>query len=470
MVTGLWRVAVLGLCALLMGMPAVAHADEPKKTRPLHVVIITADDMNADSPGWMGNKLGATPNLDKFATGCHRFIHCHVTAPICQPSRSALMTGRVPHRNGALGFNPIRKDVPTLVEILARRGYYTAVINKFEHMMPADKFAWDLKLGGSGKNPAMLADHVRQCLTAAAAAKKPIFLNANITDPHRPFPGGSIPKKKKVLDTGPVEPYTPAEITVPAFLEDLPEVRQEIAQYYTAVRRFDQSFGEVLAVLTELGILDHAIIVFLSDHGMSFPFSKATVYRNGTWSPVLMRWPGMGTPAENRAMLSSVDILPTLLDILGAPLAEGLDGRSWLPLLRGETPKDRDHVITHVNTVSSGKSFPGRCVRTLTRSYIWYAWPDGTTKLRVEAMSGLTFNALANAATTNEKIRARVEQYHSGVVHGFYNLEADPDERRNLYADSSHREEIARLQRLLMDHMVRTSDPQLENYRRSIKQ
>src|SRR5205807_7085623 len=100
-------------------------------------------------------------------------------------------------------------------------------------------------------------------------------------------------------------------------LEDLPDVRKEIAQYYTAVRRFDQSFGEILAVLAEFGILDNAIIVVLSDHGMSFPFSKATVYRNGTWSPVLLRWPGMASPGENRKdMLSSVDILPTILDIL----------------------------------------------------------------------------------------------------------------------------------------------------------
>ena len=62
----------------------------------------------------MGSKVGATPNLDAFAKTCQRFVNNHVTAPICQPSRSALMTGRVPHRNGALGFNPIRTDIPTL--------------------------------------------------------------------------------------------------------------------------------------------------------------------------------------------------------------------------------------------------------------------------------------------------------------------------------------------------------------------
>src|SRR5438477_3178069 len=110
---------------LLAALPCPAAADPPP-----NLLVITADDMNADSPGWMGNTLGATPNLDAFAAGCHRFVNHHVSAPICQPSRSALMTGRVPHRNGALGFNPIHTDVPTLVEVLAKAGYFAAAVNK----------------------------------------------------------------------------------------------------------------------------------------------------------------------------------------------------------------------------------------------------------------------------------------------------------------------------------------------------
>src|SRR5205823_7553558 len=126
------------IAALLITLspPAAAAA-------PLNLLIITADDMNADSPGFMGNPYGATPNLDAFAAGAVRFERCHVTAPICQPSRSAIMTGRVPHRNGALGFNPIRKDVPTLVEMLRDQGYFTAGINKLMHMAPKEKFPWD---------------------------------------------------------------------------------------------------------------------------------------------------------------------------------------------------------------------------------------------------------------------------------------------------------------------------------------
>jgi N-sulfoglucosamine sulfohydrolase len=467
---------LLSLCAALFLAASASAAD-----RPLNLLLITADDMNADSVGWMGCKL-PTPNLDSFVATCHRFINHHVTAPICQPCREALMTGRVPHRNGGLGFNPINPDVPTLVEVLRARGYFTAAINKVPHMAPRTKFPWDLALDGSGKNPKAMGEHAAQALKAAADAAKPFFINANITDPHRPFPGGTggdgenelAAKKKRGSKnqqaSSDVKPYELEEVPVPAFLEDVPNVRKEVAQYFTGVRRFDLSFGEVIGALKASRHFDDTLIVFLSDHGMAFPFSKATVYRNGTWSPVILRWPGMGKPVEDRThLVSSVDIMPTVLDVLGVPKPDGLDGRSWLPLLRGQPQPDRDFVITHVNTVSSGKAYPGRCVRTLTRSYIWQPWPDGgKTLLRVNGMAGLSFNAMAKAGETDSRIKARVEQYHRGVTHGFYDLENDPDERNNLFSDPKQKDEITRLQKLLLAHMEKTNDPQLEAFKKAL--
>src|SRR4051812_45678641 len=170
--------------------------------KSLNVVMITADDMNADSAGWLGNKLGCTPRLDAFAAGCHRFINNHVSAPICQPSRQALMSGRVPHRSGGLGFNPIRPNVPTLVTLLAARGYFTAAINKVVHMAPPQAFPWNETRDGSGKNPKALRAHVAECLQRAADSGKPFFINVNITDPHRPFPGSANEEKKAALKKG----------------------------------------------------------------------------------------------------------------------------------------------------------------------------------------------------------------------------------------------------------------------------
>jgi len=426
--------------------------------------------------GRTANEAAETPNLDAFAATCVRFEHCHLAAPICQPSRSAIMTGRVPHRSGALGFHPIKAGTPTLITLLRNAGWFAAVIDKHPHMMPEKAFPWDLKFSGAGKNPKQFGECVAQSIKAAKDAKKPLFLNANITDPHRPFAHSEQEEKQKAKkpkkggNTGPVQAYKPEEITVPSFLEDIPDVRREVAQYYTSVRRFDLSFGELMAALREAGLDEtNTLVIFLSDHGMSFPFSKATVYRNGTWSPVLMRWPGMGEPQRREEFVSSVDILPTLFDALKLQPLNEIDGRSWLPILRGEKQDGRDFVITHVNTVSSGKSFAQRCIRTKDFSYQFHAWPDGTPHFRVEAMNGLSYQAMAKAGESNAKIKARVQQLVVGTPQQFFDLRSDPDERVNLVGDAKQRMEILRLQRLLLSHMERTGDPQLENFRKVLE-
>lgn len=470
------RLCDLWLSVVLMVVTTGFAAEPPR----WNLLIVTADDMNADSSGWMGSRLGATPNLDAFAATAHQFVNHHVSAPICQPSRSALMTGRVPHRSGALGFDPVHPGTPTLVARLKAAGWFTAVIDKHAHMKPDAEFPWDLKLSGSGKNPKLFGQHVTECLKAAADAGRPVFLNANITDPHRPFANNEQGEqktakkaKKKAVEPGNesvVTPFQPAEVVVPSFLEDIPDVRREITQYFTSVRRFDQSFGQLMAALKESGQEDRTVIVFLSDHGMSFPFSKATVYRNGTWSPVLLRWPGIDQPQKREEFVSSVDILPTLLELLQLPPLEGVDGRSWMPLLRGESQPDRDFVITHVNTVSSGKNFPQRCVRTKDFSYQFHAWPNGTPHFRVEAMSGITYNAMARAAESDPKIKQRVDQLTIGTTEQFFDLRSDPDERRNRLTEAELQAEVSRLKKRLLEHMERTEDPQLAAFRKTFSE
>lgn len=439
----------------------VANARAVDSPKTLSLLVITADDMNADSGGWNGSQLGATPNLDAFAKSAQRFVNSHVTVPICQPGRSALMTGRVPHRSGALGFNPIRRDVPTLVEVLRERGYFTAAIAKAAHMTPAEKFPWDA-IGEQelGKQPKKFAEKFREMLATAAREGKPFFINANICDPHRPFISG-VGKRARTKDDEPVDGvrvFKSNEVTVPAFLEDLPRVREEVAQYESSVSRFDVAFGLVMKELAVAGRDADTIVVFMSDHGMSFPFAKATVYRNGTWSPVLIRYPGMPEPQTRTELVSSVDVMPSVLELLGVTAPMGMDGRSWVPLLKGETQPDRDFVITHVNTVSSGRSFAQRCIRTKDRALMFHAWVGGPDKFRVEAMSGLSFAAMN--ASTDEKIASRVKQLVEGEPLLLFDTAADPSERTNLIHDPRRAAEVAELSKKLLAHMQQTADPQ----------
>ena len=450
---------MLTTLAVLLSAGAALTADPPKRW---NLLLITADDMNADSSGWMGNPLGATPHLDAFAKTAHQFVNGHVTIPICQPCREALLTGRVPHRNGGLGFTPIRRDVPTLVEVLRDAGYYTGAIAKTVHMAPADKFPWhDTGAQALGKQPAKHAEKFAEMVAAAAREKKPFFVNANICDPHRPFVGGAAKKQKDDPLDG-TKVYKPEDVTVPSFLEDLPKVREEVARYYSSVSRFDQTFGLIMKELKAAGRDSDTVVVFLSDHGMSFPFSKATVYRNGTWSPFLVRAPGMAAPQKRTEFVSSVDLMPTALELLGVKGPAGMDGRSLLPLLKGEKQADRDFVVTHVNTVNSGKSFGQRCVRTAERALMFHAWAGGPVPFRVEAMSGLSFNAMN--ASADARIQARVKQLVEGETLMLFDLTTDPGERKNLIRDPKYAADVAALGKTLLAHMKRTDDPEAKAF------
>lgn len=489
---------LLTLAALVCSFAAPAVA----QNKPLNLLIITADDMNGDSSGYMGNPLKTTPNLDAFSITAHQFHNHHVSAPICQPSRSAFMTGRVPHVSGALGFNPVNEGVPSLVTILKARGYFTGVVDKHSHMQPESVFPWDEKLQGSGKNPGLRQEHMEELFAAAKESGKPFFINANITDPHRPFPGSAQessrrgakdadaeteaedapPKRanrrqaaRAAKGTGDASPekvgsriIKPEEIRAPRFLENLPDIRTETAQYETAIARFDVSFGVIMNALKEAGHEDDTIVVFFSDHGMSMPFSKATVYRNGTWSPLLLRIPGMAIPQVRSEFVSSVDLAPTLLEIMKVDRPDGMNGRSWVPLLNGQTQIDRDFVVTHVNTTSSGASQAQRCIRSKTFALMFHAWPNGEPKFKVEAMNGLTFKALEKAAETDGRIAARVAQYRVGQPLMFFDETNDPDERQDLINDPRQKSEIERLAALLIDHMQRTNDPLLRDFQKAL--
>src|SRR6185436_4411106 len=127
--------------------------------------------------------------------------------------------------------------------------------------------------------------------------------------------------------------------------------------------------------------------------------------------------------------------------------------------------ENREHVFTYVNTVSSGKAFPQRCVRTKSRAYLWNAWSDFKTPFKVEAMSGLTWNAMLEAGKQDEKLGRRVFQYLTPPVEQFFDEESDPDERVNLFALPTHRPELERMKALLLAEMERSNDPLLEQFR-----
>src|SRR5205823_1680939 len=149
------------------------------------------------------------------------------------------------------------------------------------------------------------------------------------------------------------------------FLDEIPNVRKEVTQHFNSVRRFDMSFGHVMKALNDSGQAERTVVVFLSDHGMSFPFAKTTIYKNGTWTPLLIRAPGVSQVAiDHQHVVGNIDVMPTVLELLGVRPPEGMDGRSMAPILAGETQAGREHVFTHMTSTVTHAIYPSRCVRT----------------------------------------------------------------------------------------------------------
>lgn len=465
-------------CIVLLSSVVSSAAD---RERP-NVLLITVDDMHWDSVGAFGCPLeGTTPNIDRLASQGMRLERGYVTIAICMPTRAVWMTGRYPHRSGALGFTKINPGVPTLVESLHDAGYMTGLMAKEPHVVPTRHAAFDVivpaKDLANGRDPEAYGAKSKEFFARAKATDKPFFLMANTQDPHRPFAGSDQEagrrnplqrknQRQKQRAMGgypdPGRTYSSEEVPLPGFLPDLPEVRQELAEYFGSVYRADESVGAVLKSLEEAGLAEKTLVMFLSDHGMPLPFAKTNCYEASNRTPWIVRWPGVVKPGsvDETHFVSGIDLAPTILDAVGLPNLDRADGRSALPVLKGETQSGRDVVFTHINTISSGKSYPMRGVRTERFGYIFNAWADGETVFRNESQAGRTFAAMNKAAKEKTEIAERVELFVHRVPEEFYDYEKDPNALNNLIDDPAYAEEVARHRKLLEEQMRSTDDPQ----------
>lgn len=362
---------VLALAACAGGLivePAYAAARSAaeKPARP-NIIVFTMDDMDLETVNIYGGGVpGITPNIDRLARAGLRFRHAHVNSAVCQPARQSMMTGLHPHRNGSLGFMPVPPGVPNLSERLMDAGVFTASFNKGRDYS-SFKWSWLLEgYGGRGfgRDGKLLEKSVHEAVQRAHAAGQPFYLGVNTSDPHRAFAGsddaqrGLAEMRKKypaAADKIYLPPFdnvcSPEQAWVPPYLPGLPDVRKEWAQYYNTAHRGDQTLGRILDLLDREGLATNTIVIFFSDNGASFPTSKQNCYPYSTRTPLIIRWPGVIQPdSEDRAhMVSTMDILPTLLDVYGLAAPAKLDGRSLLPLLRGGAQAGRDHVFTTYN-------------------------------------------------------------------------------------------------------------------------
>jgi N-sulfoglucosamine sulfohydrolase len=281
----------------------------------------------------------------------------------------------------------------------------------------------------------------------------------NSHDPHRPY---CNPAKLTKGAAMPSRTYDAAEVSVPGFLPDLPGVRAELAQYLNSTRRLDDTFGRVMQALRESGFEDNTLVIFMSDNGIAVPFAKCNAWFHSSRTPMLARWPGQISPGttNDRDFVSTVDLFPTFMEVSGVTGPAGLDGRSFVPLLKRQAQADRSFVFTQIDSKAGGDAVPMRSVQSGEYGYIYNPFSDGKHWYR-NNNEGKTMAAMQAAAKTNPEIAARIDLFRYRVPEEFYDLKNDPDCLHNLINQADLQPSIQLLRTQLIAHMTRTDDPML---------
>ncbi|HSF45675.1 MAG TPA: sulfatase-like hydrolase/transferase, partial [Chitinophagaceae bacterium] len=354
-------------------------------------------------------------------------------------------------------------------------GYINGILGKEIHHQPVEKYFWDyipfitekdsIWRGGHSRNPALFGEYSAKFFKMAKAQGKPFFLVANSHDPHRPFVGTAADSAEFGKNRPPVtRQYSPEEISVPAYLPDIPDVRKETAQYYSSVYRADLSVGAVLEALSKSGMADNTIVIFLSDHGASFPFGKSQCYLNSNKTPLIVKWPNKikAGSVDSTHFVSGIDIMPTILEASGLSPVKGIDGRSCLPLFFQRKQSNRQDIFITYYQVFSKMRYPMRSVQDNRFGYIYNFWSDGELNISGDALGGLTWKAMVEAGKSDKEIAKRVELFRHRVPEEFYDFRNDPDALHNLIDDPAYAGEIEKFRKRMVELMVQYHDPAME--------
>lgn len=378
--------------------------------------------------------------LDRLAKEGVLFERSFSTAPQCSPSRAALHTGRHAHSVGVLGLShsPFDWRLQPQHTHFAQRvrdlGYATALVG----MQHVTRYEDVPHLGFdhvSGVAPAGdVAARAAATLQAADPAQ-PFYLEVGFFEPHRPY------------DYGGAEPYDADGVNLPPYVPGAPLVLADFAALQGAIRAMDRAVGVILHRLQASGLEENTLVIFTTDHGLAMPRAKCTLYDPGLETALLMRWPAAGVTGGTRldALISHVDLVPTLLDALGQPAPGDLQGRSFWPLLQGESYDARE-VIFAEKTYHTAYE-PQRAVRSAGH------------KLIVNLESGSRFDIADDIRLSPSYPLMREEIAGERPPAELYDLQHDPQERHNLAGDRSYADIEDDLRRRLWQWMEETDDP-----------
>lgn len=329
------RKVFIFLCASLF-MGALLLNGEILKAQhsatPNFVFYIT-DDIGWGDLACYGNPDVKTPNIDRLASKGLKFENVYLTTSSCSPSRNSIISGRYPHNTGAPELHdPLPAGQVMFPQLMSSAGYYTVLSGK-NHMGNQIRDAFDVISTGKGNG----GQEDWLSIMKERPKEKPFFFWFASHDAHRDW---------QIDSTGVV--YDPAAIKVPPMLFDGPETRKDLASYYHEISRADYYLGELVKELEAQDILDNTYIIFMSDNGSPFPRNKVRLYDSGIKTPFIVSGPAVRR-GINKALISSIDIAPTILELAGVQGDNRIQGQSFTQILKANQKKFRDFAFAEHN-------------------------------------------------------------------------------------------------------------------------
>ncbi len=409
------------------------------------IAIVIADDMSYTDVGCYGSAEVSTPNIDRLAAEGMRFTRSFAGTAMCSPMRQQMYTGIFPVRNGAYpNHSQIKPGIKTWPSYFNELGYRVGLAGK-RHFGPVEQYPFDYLTKGGELDFEAIEEFIQR------DPKQPYCLLITSNEPHGPH------------DKGDPARHPVGRMEVPEYWVDTPETRKSLAAYYAECEYLDGEVGRSMDLVGKGPHPGNTIFMYCSEQGSGMPFAKWTCYDLGLRQAVTVRWPGRIQPGSvAEAMVQGVDWLPTLLEAAGGVAPEGIDGRSFLPILEGHSDEHSD-VVFGVHTtrgiINGSRCYPVRSVR------------DGRHKLILNLNHETEFRNVVTSperenywdtwvekAKTDARAAAIVRRYQWRPAVEFYDIVADPFEQNNLAGSAEHAEKIERLTARLRSWMDSQGD------------
>jgi arylsulfatase A-like enzyme len=334
---------------------------------------------------------------------------------------------------------PLPADQLLFAGELQKAGYFTAVAGKY-HIGP-NRLEFDTIYGGRPSGCEFWVEALQN-----RPKEKPFFLWLAANDPHRPYFPDAI-----------AEPHTPEDVIVPPYLPDNDSTRKDLAMYYDEISRFDGYLGQVMEELKKQGVGENTMVIIMSDNGMPFPRAKTRLYDSGIRTPFIVRWPSKLTEGTSDALISSVDIAPTLCELAGAGISETYQGFSFVPVLNDYSAEIRDYVASEHNWHDYRAH--ERAIRNHEYLYIRNTLPERNASPPADAVSSITYQEMIKMYKVGKLNENQLDCFISPRPREeLYDVIKDPYQLNNLAENTGYSIELQKMRRLLDAWIVQFND------------